>query len=98
MLQGNNDKETMALWNSNRLYRAPLAAIKLLRIALGAALVSYVLGHTVHWIGVLGIFVVLAIIFNIVFSRRLRKQGDIMEKTFNDNLTQREQGENDPQE
>ena len=98
MLQGCSNKEAMALWNSNRLYRAPLAAVKLLRIVLGAALVSYVLGHTVKWIGVLGIFVVLAIIFSIVFSRRLQKQGDVLEKTFNDNLTQREQGEDNTNE
>ena len=93
MLKGNRSEAFLTLWNDNRYYRAPLVAIQLLRFTMGAAFLSYILGHTVHWIGMLGIFVVFSIIFNILFSRRLQRQGDMLEKTFNDNLTQREQQE-----
>jgi CPA2 family monovalent cation:H+ antiporter-2 len=93
MLKGNRSETFLSLWNSNRFYRAPLVAVGLLRFAMGAAFVSYILGRTVHWIGMLGIFVVLAIVFNILFSRSLQRQGDVLEKTFNDNLTQRENTE-----
>ena len=93
MLKGNRSEAFLTLWNDNRLYRAPLVAVGLLRFAMGAAFVSYILGHTVHWIGMLGIFIVLAIVFNILFSRSLQRQGDYLEKTFNDNLTQREREE-----
>lgn len=60
---------------------------------IGAAFVSYIIGHTVHWSGMLGIFVVLAIIFSILFSPRLKKQGERMTETFKENLTERERHE-----
>lgn len=90
MLKGNRSETFLTLWNGNRFYRAPLVAVQLLRFVMGAAFVSYILGRTVQWIGMLGIFVVLAVVFNILFSRSLQRQGDMMEKTFNENLTQRE--------
>ncbi len=82
--------EFRALWNDNYFNRAPLVAVQLLRFILGAAFVSYILGHTVHWSSTLGIFVVIAVVFMIIFSRRLKKESDILEQTFNENLTQRE--------
>ena len=90
MLKGNRSEAFLTLWNENRFYRAPLVAVGLLRFAMGAAFVSYVIGRTVHWVGMLGIFIGLAIIFNILFSPSLRKQGDVLEKTFNENLQQRD--------
>ena len=78
----------MTLWNSGRAARVKLVAFQLLRFVIAAAFVSYILGHTVRWSGMLGIFVVLAI----VFSPRLQRQGERMAKTFNENLNQREQG------
>jgi len=38
----------------------------------------------------LGMFVVLAVVFTIVLSPRLKKQGERMTKTFTENLNQRE--------
>ena len=93
MLKGNRSETFLALWNGDRFYRAPLVAVKVLRFLMGAAFVSYILGRTVHWIGMLGILVVIFVVFNILFSHGLQKQGDMLEKTFNDNLNQREQKE-----
>ena len=93
MLKGNRSETFLALWNGDRFYRAPLVAVQVLRFLMGAAFVSYILGRTVHWIGMLGILVVIFVVFNILFSHGLQKQGDILEKTFNDNLNQREQKE-----
>ncbi|MBQ3629872.1 MAG: cation:proton antiporter [Prevotella sp.] len=92
MRQGNRSADVMALWNSGRASRVKLVAFQLLRFVIAAAFVSYILGHTVRWSGMLGIFVVLAIVFSIVFSPRLQRQGERMAKTFNENLNQREQG------
>jgi hypothetical protein len=64
-----------------------------LRVAIGAAFVSYILGRTVHWGAMLGTFVVLAVVFSIVSSSNLRKQGERMTKTFTENLTERERRE-----
>ena len=93
MLKGNRSETFLALWNGDRFYRAPLVAVQVLRFLMGAAFVSYILGRTVHWIGMLGILVVIFVVFNILFSHGLQKQGDFLEKTFNDNLNQREQKE-----
>ena len=90
MSHGSDSADVVALWSSGRACRVKLVAFQLLRLVIGAAFVSYILGHTVHWSGMLGIFVVFAIIFSIVFSPRLRKQGEQMTKTFTENLSQRE--------
>ena len=90
MRQGSRSDDVIALWNSGRANRVKLLAFQLLRLVIGAAFVSYILGHTVHWSGMLGMFVVLAVVFTIVLSPRLKKQGERMTKTFTENLNQRE--------
>ena len=90
MVKRNHSEDFQTLWADNHFNRAPLIAVQLLRIVMGAAILSYVLGHTVHWSGMLGIFVVIAILFTIILSRNLQKQGQLLEQTFTANLTQRE--------
>ena len=90
MRNGSQSEDVMALWNSGRASRVKLLAFQLLRLVIGAAFVSYILGRTVHWGGMLGTFVVMAIVFSIVFSPSLRKRSEQMSQTFNENLTQRE--------
>ena len=91
MRLGSHSDDVITLWNSGRATRVKLLALQLLRLVIGAAFVSYILGHTVQWSSAVGLFVVLAIVFSIVFSPRLRKQGERMTQTFTENLTQREQ-------
>ena len=93
MHYGTRSDTVVALWNSGRISRVKLLAFQLLRFVLGAAFVSYILGRTVHWGGMLGIFAVLAVVFSIVFSPSLRKQSERMSQTFNENLSQREKEE-----
>ena len=93
MRQGSRSTNAMTLWNSGRAARIKLLAFQLLRLVISAAFVSYIFGHTVRWGGMLGLFIVLAIVFTIVFSPHLEKQGERINKTFNDNLTQREREE-----
>lgn len=93
MSDSSRSENVVTLWNSGRISRVKLVAFQLLRFVFGAAFVSYIIGRTVHWNGMLGIFVVLAIIFNIVFSPHLRKGGERMTKTFIDNLSERERQE-----
>ena len=90
MRLGSWNDDALALWNEGRVTQIQLLAFQMLRLVLGAVFVSYIIGHTVHWSGMLGIFVVLAIIFSIVFSPHLRKRGERMTKTFNENLNQKE--------
>ena len=93
MRQGSRSDDVIALLHSGRASRVKVMAFELLRLVIGAAFVSYIIGHTVHWSGMIGIFVVLAIIFSILFSPRLKKQGERMTETFKENLTERERHE-----
>ena len=90
MMKKNHSQKFQMLWNSNRANRAPLIAVQTLRITLGIALVAYVVGHTLHWGGALGILVVAAIIIFIISSRSLKQQSIQLEKTFTENLNLRE--------
>ncbi len=78
------------LWNDSPYNRAPLVAVQLLRLLLGAAFVSYVLTHTVHWSGALGALVIFVSIAAIVLSRSLKQQSIRIETTFTENLYQRD--------
>ena len=91
MRNGSQSEDVMALMNSCRASRVKLLAFQLLRLVIGAAFVSYILGRTVQWGGMLGTFVVMAIVFSIVFSPRLQKRSEQISQTFNENLTQREE-------
>ena len=90
MRDGSRSDDVVALWNNSRISRVKIIALQLFRLVIGAAFISYILGRTVHWGGMLGSFVVLAIVFSIVFSPSLRKQGEQMTKTFTENLSERE--------
>ena len=87
---GSRSEKVLTLWNSGRSARVKVLALQLLRIVIGAAFVSFIIGHTVHWSGMLGIFAVLAVVFAIVFSPRLKKRGERMTQTFRENLSERE--------
>ena len=90
MMKKSHSDAFQALWVDNHFYRAPLVAVHLFRIVVGAAFVSYVLGQTVQWGGALGLFIVLAAIFAIIMSRSLKRQSRRIEQTFTDNLNLRE--------
>ena len=49
MRYGSRSDDVVALWDSCRLARVKLVAFQLLRLAIGAAFVSYILYKTVHW-------------------------------------------------
>jgi CPA2 family monovalent cation:H+ antiporter-2 len=87
---GGRNEKVLTLWNSGRSARVKVLALQLLRLVIGAAFVSFIIGHTVHWSGMLGIFVVFAVVFAIAFSPRLKERGERMTKTFRENLSERE--------
>ena len=92
MRQGSRSEATVALWNSGRAARVKLVAFQLLRLLIAAAFVSYIYGRTIQWGGMLALFIVLAVIFTIIFSPRLRKSSEQITNTFKENLRQREGG------
>ena len=93
MRLGSRSDDVMALWNESRASRVKLLAFQSLRLVIGAAFVAFIIGHTIHWSGMLGIFAVLAVVFTIVFSPRLKERSERMTRTFKENLSERERME-----
>ena len=90
MVKRNHSEAFSLLWQDSHINRAPLVAMQLLRVFMGAGFVSYVIGHTLHWGGSLLVIVVVLALLVILLSRALQRQGQYLEKTFTNNLTQRE--------
>ena len=90
MLKKSHSDVFQSLWTDSHFNRAPLIGVQALRIALGIVVVGYVIAHTLHWGGALGILVIVAVIVAVIMSRALKRQSIRLEQTFTDNLNQRE--------
>ena len=91
LLRGGSDTpEIDRLWDSGPRWRVRLTAYGVLRILIAAVFVSSIVDYAVPWRSWLGIFALVAILLAIYFSSVLKKQGDIIEKNFTDNLSARE--------
>ena len=90
MIKKNHSEHFQALWRNSYFNRTPLLAVQLLRIVMGAAFIGYVIGHTLHWGGALGLCVVVVAVSAIIMSRSLQRQGRVLEQRFTENLNQRE--------
>ena len=91
MRQGGNSDNVNRLWNEGGANeRIKITAFGILRLAIGAAIIAYIIGNTLPKIGMYGIFAVIAVAFCIFFSQRLERQSDRMTRTFTENLNQRE--------
>ena len=95
MRRGGNSDNVNRLWNEGgHIERIKIWALAILRLAIGAAFIAYIIGNTLPKSGLLGIFAVIAIAFLIFLSPNLEKQSNKMTKTFTDNLNEREQTHN----
>ena len=68
-----------------------MTAFTILRLAIGAAFIAYIIGNTMPRIGLFGIFAVIAIALTIFLSPRLERHSNRMTETFTENLNEREQ-------
>ena len=92
MRRGGNSDNVNKLWyEGGRIERIKLTAWGILRLAVGAAFIAYIIGNTLPTSGLLGIFAVLVVALYIFLSPRLEKRSDKLSKTFIDNLNIREQ-------
>ena len=91
MRQGGNSANVNKLWNEGGpTERIKLTAWGILRLAVGAAFISYIIGNTLPKIGMYGIFAVIAVVLYIFNSPNLKKRSDRLTKTFTENLHERE--------
>ena len=91
MRQGGNSANVNKLWyEGGPTERIKLTAWGILRLAVGAAFISYIIGNTLPKIGMYGIFAVIAVVLYIFNSSNFKKRSDRMTKTFTENLHERE--------
>jgi CPA2 family monovalent cation:H+ antiporter-2 len=94
MRRGGNSDNVNKLWyEGGRIQRIKISAFGILRLAISAAFIAYIIGNTLPKIGVLGIFAVIAIAFCIFISPISKKRSDIITKTFTENLNERKQNQ-----
>lgn len=92
MRQGGNSDNVNRLWDEGgKVERIKITAFGLLRIAIGAAFIAYIIGNTMPKSGLLGIFAVIVIAIVIFSSSHLEKRSEKMTKTFTENLNKSEQ-------
>ena len=91
MRQGGNSANVNKLWyEGGPTERIKLTAWGILRLAVGAAFISYIIGNTLPKIGMYGIFAVIAVVLYIFNSSNFKKRSYRMTKTFTENLHERE--------
>ncbi len=94
MRQGGDSDNVNKLWyEGGRAERIKLSALGILRLAIGAVFIAYIIGGTLPMIGMYGIFAVIAVALCIFFSPKLEKGSNRMTKTFTDNLNKHEQNQ-----
>lgn len=92
MRQGANSESVDRLWyEGGRLERVKITAFGLLRLAIAAAFISYIIGNTLPKSGLLGVFAGIVIALVIFFSSRLERGSEKMTRTFTENLNKREE-------
>ena len=90
MRMGGNSDNVNRLWEEGgRIERIKITAWGLLRIAVGAAFIAYIIGNTMPKSGLLGIFAVIVIACSIFYSPRLEKESEKLAQTFTDNLNKK---------
>lgn len=95
MRRGGNSENVDRLWNEGgNNERIKITAFGILRLAIGAAFIAYIIGNTLPMIGMYGIFAVIIVAIFIFISPTMEKRSDSMTKTFTDNLNEREQNPN----
>ncbi|MBR0166019.1 MAG: cation:proton antiporter [Prevotella sp.] len=95
MRRGGNSENVDRLWyEGGHNERVKITAFGILRLAIGAAFIAYIIGNTLPMIGMYGIFTVIIVAIFIFISPTMEKRSDSMTKTFTDNLNEREQNPN----
>ena len=87
---GNSDNVNKLWYEGERSVRIKITAFAILRLAIGAAFIAYIIGNTLPRSGMLGIFAVIIIGLFIFLSPNLEKHSNRLAQTFNENLNERE--------
>lgn len=90
IMKKNHSAEFQQLWNDSKYNRGPLVSLIIVRILLCMALIMFPVGKIINAATGLLVFIAMAFIIFIIFSKRLKKQSILMERHFFNNLSARE--------
>ena len=90
MMKKNHSEEFRALWGESRMNRLPLMVTILVRLVIASAFVFYICNYLTRFTNALMLTIVIAVVFVMILSRRLKKQSIIMERLFVQNLRSRD--------
>ena len=91
MRRGGNSANVNKLWyEGGSVERVKLWAFGILRLAIAAAFIAFIVGNSLPRSGMMGIFAVIVISFYIFLSPISEKRSNNMTKIFTDNLNERE--------
>lgn len=79
-----------ALWQASRFNHIPLMAVGLFRMFLGAIIIASIISYAVHWGGAILFVAAVSVAYFIAKSNSLQLRATRLEKTFTENLNQRE--------
>ncbi len=86
IMKKNRSIEFRALWADSRFNHGPLISLIILRVVIGVAFVVYVIESLYQTSAAIGVGISILVVGAIVFSRFLKKQSILLERTFVQNL------------
>ena len=86
IMKKNRSIEFRALWADSRFNHAPLISLILLRVIIGIGFVVYVIESLYQTSAAIGVGFAIVVVALMIFSRFLKKQSIVLERTFVQNL------------
>lgn len=86
IMKKNRSIEFRALWADSRFNHAPLISLIILRVVIGIAFVVYVIESLYQTSAAIGVGLSILVVALMIFSRFLKKQSIVLERTFVQNL------------
>ncbi|HIZ05994.1 MAG TPA: cation:proton antiporter [Candidatus Phocaeicola gallistercoris] len=95
IMKKNHSPEFRSLWADNRFNHAPLISVILLRIVIAMGFIIFIIEELFHASAALIVGIAIVLVCGIIFSRFLKKQSIVLERTFMKNLNSKELQEED---
>jgi CPA2 family monovalent cation:H+ antiporter-2 len=90
VMKKNHSEEFRALWTESRVNRLPLLFTVLIRIAIAATFLFYIINHLGHFKNAVIITVAVVAVVLMIMSRSLKRRSIKLERVFVNNLRSRE--------
>ena len=95
IMKKNHSPKFRSLCADNRLKHAPLISVILLRIVIAMGFIIFIIEELFHASAALIVGIAIVLVCGIIFSRFLKKQSIVLERTFMKNLNSKELQEED---